>query len=125
MSPVIRRILAIHAIALGAGYLAGPVQWYSGSTFTVVRSLGVPIPLWGAVFVLAGVLLAVGRPTAGHALALAAFAFWGGALAASIPQGQLSAWGSPVHNLLVAAPLHALGLWQRRQSRVDRRAGRT
>lgn len=125
LSPVARYILIVHVLVLGAGYLLGPAQWYSGGTFTVVRSLGIPVPAWGGAFVVAGLLLAAGRHTVGHATALALFVFWGLALAASLPAGQLSGWGSPVHNLLLAAPLHAVGLWRRAQVRMDHRSGRT
>ncbi|GAA1281593.1 hypothetical protein [Saccharothrix xinjiangensis] len=126
LSLAVRIVLGLHAIVLGAGYAMGPSQWYSAGTFTVVRSLGAPIPLWGAVFILAGaLLLALRRSAIGHVVALMAFVFWGLALAASLPAGQLSGWGSLVHNLVLAAPLHALGVWRRAQARVDARVGRT
>ncbi|ANZ35263.1 hypothetical protein BBK82_03410 [Lentzea guizhouensis] len=121
LSPVARYILAVHALVLGLGYLLGPPQWYSGGTFSVVRSLGVPISVWGVAFLIVGLLLLARKHTAGHAMGVLVFVFWGLGLAASLKSGQLSGWGSPIHNLLLAAPLHALGLWRRAQSRVDAR----
>lgn len=117
-SRALRLILAVHLIVLGGGYAIGPDQWSSGRTFTVIRELGVPVPAWGTVFVLAGVLLVLRFHTAGHAIALAALVFWGGGLAATLITGDLSGWGAPVHNLVLAAPLHALGLWRRSRVRV-------
>jgi hypothetical protein len=118
LTPTIRYILAFHALALGAGYLLGPAQWYSGSTFSVVRSLGVPVPVWGGGFVAAALLLLARQYTAGHAVAVFLFLFWGGSLAWSLPAGQLSGWGSPIHNLLLALPLHLSGLWRHRRERA-------
>lgn len=121
ISSAARVILAVHALAIGLGYMLGPPRWYSGGTFTVVRSLGLPIPAWGTVLVVAAILLLARRHTAGHALALVAFLFWGSGLAATLFTGQLTEWDSPVHNVLLVVPLHALGLWRREQSRVDAR----
>lgn len=122
LSPVVRYFLIIHALALGLGYALGPARWYSGGTFAVVRDLGVPISLWGGAFITVGILLLVGQHTWGHIIGLISFTFWGLALATTLYTGQLSGWGSPVHNLLLAVPLHALGLWRRSKSRVDARS---
>lgn len=124
ISSAARIILAVHALAIGLGYMLGPPQWYSGGTFAVVRSLGIPIPAWGTVLVVAGLLLLARRHTAGHTLALVAFLFWGLCLGATVFTGQLTAWGSPVHNLVLVVPMHALGLWRRGKSRVDARSDR-
>lgn len=118
----VRYVLAVHAIVLGTGYLLGPEQFYSGGTFAVVRSLGIPIAVWGGLIAFAGVLLLLRYHTVGHGLALVAFVFWGLCLGATLVTGQLSGWGSPVHNLVLVAPLHALGLWVHGRSRVDTKA---
>ncbi|MFJ5984297.1 hypothetical protein [Lentzea sp. NPDC092896] len=122
IAPAVRYVLAAHAIVIGVGYLLGPSKWYSGGTFAVVKSLGLPIPVWGAAIAVVGVLLLLRLHTIGHALGLGVFVFWGLALGASIFTGDLSGWGSVVHNLLMAAPLHGLGLWRRRLARVRERA---
>lgn len=121
ISSAARIILGVHALAVGLGYALGPPLWYSGGTFSVIRSLGLPVPAWGAVIMFAGVLLLARRHTAGHAIALIAFLFWGLALAATAFTGQLTGLGSPAHTLLLVVPMHALGLWRRSESRVDAR----
>jgi hypothetical protein len=113
----LRLVLTVHLVALGAGYAVGPAQLSSGASFTVIKQLGPPIPLWGAVFVPAAVLLAAGRYTLGHGLAFAVLLFWGGGLAGTVATGQLTGWGAPVHTLSFAA-LHALRLWRRSRARV-------
>jgi hypothetical protein len=74
LSPVARYVLIAHALALGLGYLLGPPQWYSGTTFPVVRSLGVSVLVWGVAFSVAGLVLAaplnslgLGKRTQGRA----------------------------------------------------------
>lgn len=117
-----RLILAVHALVLGLGYALGPRQWSSGGSFAVVRQLGLPIPVWGAVFMVIGLLLLVRRHSAGHALAVFALGFWGCCLAATLLTGQLTGWGAPVHTLVLALPFHVLGLWRRGASRARARA---
>lgn len=114
----LRTILALHSLVMGLGYLLGPPQWASGSSFAVVKALGVPIPVWGAVFVVSGLLLAAGKHTAGHGVAAVAYLFWGGCLAATIFTGQIAGWGAPVHTIVLAAPLHLLALWRRSSAKA-------
>ncbi|MFD5089312.1 hypothetical protein ACFWMR_01830 [Amycolatopsis thailandensis] len=114
--------LAAHAVILGTGYLLGPDSWSSGGTFTVVRDLGIPIRIWGAVFLLAGLLLLIQRRTFGHILALGSFTFWGAGLAATLFTGQATGYGGPAHVLLLAL-VHGLALWQRSQARLDQHRG--
>lgn len=123
LSPVVRTILAGHAILVGLGYAVGPAQWVSSPSFAVVRSLGIPIPMWGMLFVLAGLLVAVGRYTLGHGLAAVAFTFWGCCIAATVVTGELAGWGSIPHTLALAAPMHLVGLWRRSTARVAARGG--
>lgn len=112
-----RWVLAAHAVVLGAGYLLGPDAWSSGGSFAFIRELGVPVRVWGACFVAAGLLLAVRRRTLGHSLAMAASVFWGLGLMITIFTGETTGWGGPVHTLILAAPLHTLALWQRSHAR--------
>jgi hypothetical protein len=118
MSTPLRAILALHSFVLGLGYLLGPPQWSSGTSFAVIKALGVPVPIWGAVFVLAAALLAAGRSTAGHGVAAVAYLFWGGYLAQTIFTGQIAGWGAPVHTIVLAAPLHLLALWRRSSAKA-------
>lgn len=108
-----RRFLALHATTVGAGYLLGPDSWSSGGTFAVIRDLGIPIRVWGAAFVAAGLLLFLRHRTVGHVTALAAFTFWGAGLAVTLFTGQATGYGGPVHVAFIAG-VHALALWQQR-----------
>jgi hypothetical protein len=112
-----RWVLAGHATLLGVGYLLGPAAWSSGGTFAFIRDLGIPIRLWGAAFLLVGLLLAARRRTLGHGLGAFAFAFWGMGLSVTLFTGQATSWGSPAHTLL-AASAHILALWQRSHDRL-------
>ncbi|MGW4487845.1 hypothetical protein ACWEOE_28855 [Amycolatopsis sp. NPDC004368] len=118
-------LLAVHSIVLGAGYLLGPDSWSSGGSFAFIRGLGVPIRVWGAAFLLAGLLLAVRRLTVGHSLAAFASVFWGLGLVVTIVTGEATGWGGPVHTLLLIAPVHGFALWQRSRARLaDRRTAK-
>jgi hypothetical protein len=112
-----RWLLAAHAVLLGVGYLAGPDAWSSGGSFTFIRDLGIPIRVWGAAFLLAGILLAARRRTLGHGLAAFAFVFWGIGLAVTLFTGQATGWGGPAHTLF-AASAHVFALWQRSHYRL-------
>lgn len=118
LSHPVRYILATHAVLVGAGYALGPPQWSSGSTFTVIRQLGIPVWVWGLVFLTAGCLLFVRRYTLGHGVAAVSFSFWGLCLFATVFTGEISGWGAPVHTLALAAPMHLLGLWRRSRHRA-------
>jgi len=115
-------LLAAHAMILGVGYLLGPVTWSSGGTFAVIRDLGIPIRIWGAVFLLAGLFLLLRRRTFGHILALGSFTFWGAGLATTLFTGQATGYGGPAHVLFLAL-VHGIALWQRSQDRLDQHRG--
>lgn len=116
---VIRYVLATHLVVFGLLYCLGPPQWYSSSRFAVTKSLGVPIWVWGLMFLIAGVLLYLRQLVAGHAAAAVLLLFWGTGQAVSALQDQLSGVAStPVHCFgLAAVHLWALHV------RIRERAG--
>lgn len=113
-----RWLLAVHLIVVGAGYVVGPAT--SGG-FAFIRELGLPIPVWGGVFVGAGVLLLLRRRTLGHAVAAFSCTFWGIGLLVPVFTDQATSGGGWAHTLILAAPAHVFALWQRSQTRL--RAG--
>ncbi len=112
-----RWVLAGHATLLGTGYLVGPDAWSAGGSFAFIRDLGIPIRVWGAAFLLAGLLLAARQRRLGHGLAAFAFAFWGIGLAMTLFTGEATGWGGPTHTLF-AASAHVFALWQRSHDRL-------
>jgi hypothetical protein len=112
-----RWMLAGHATLIGSGYLIGPDEWSSGGTFAFVREFGIPIRVWGAAFLLAGLLLAARRRRLGHGVAAFAFLFWGIGLSVTLFTGEATGWGGPVHTLFVATA-HVFALWQRSKDRL-------
>ncbi|MEU7787652.1 hypothetical protein [Amycolatopsis sp. NPDC049159] len=111
-----RWLLAAHLIVVGLGYVFGPA---TGGGFVFIRELGLPIPLWGAVFTAAGLLLLFRRRTIGHAVAAFACTFWGIGLVVPILIGEATSGGGWAHTLILAAPAHVIALWQRSKSRLD------
>lgn len=111
-----RWLLAAHLIVVGFGYVVGPA---SGGGFVFIRELGVPIPVWGGVFVVAGALLLFRRRTIGHMIAAFSCTFWGIGLVIPILTGGATSGGGWAHTLVLAAPAHVIALWQRSKSRLD------
>lgn len=114
----LRIVLAVDAIAVGLGYLLGPARWYSSGTFAVVRDLGVPIPVWGGVFTIIGVLLLVpATARVGHSLGSFVYGFWAICQLATLADDELQAWGHPWHTLALGG-LHGIGLARATADRV-------
>jgi len=115
-----RWLLALHLIVVGGGYVLGPST--SGG-FAFIRELGLPIAVWGSVFMLAGLLLLVRRRTVGHMIAAFSCTFWGIGLVVPILTGDATSGGGWAHTLILAAPAHVIALWQRSKSRLDASSG--
>jgi hypothetical protein len=118
ISPILRAILVVHLEVVGFGYLLNGPQAYSADSFTNIRELGVPMWMWFAAYIAAGVLIAIGQHALGHSLAIIVFTFWGVCFLAAWFQGHLDGWGSVAHPNFLALPLHVLGAWRRTSSRV-------
>lgn len=98
-----RRGMALHSVAWGAGYLLGPADWSSSSTFDVIRWLPVPIAGWGGLLVVLGVLMFVERTRrTAHGVAAVFWFVWTAGLLLALPYGSMSAWGSWLHALVVS-----------------------
>jgi hypothetical protein len=82
----------------GAGLAWGPARWWSAPDLSIVRSLGVPMSVYGCWFMALGLVCAAGIPrdatvrAVGHFAAGATYLFWGGCTALTIFTGDLSAW---------------------------------
>lgn len=116
LSTVLRMVLAFDATVTGGGYLFGPAVWSSSGTLAVVRELGVPVPTWGAAYLIVGVALLV-APRTGFLLGLFVYGFWAACQVLTISDGELEAWGNPWHTGALAA-LHGVGLWRASAARV-------
>lgn len=125
----IRLALALDGLGSGAGYLFGPGTWSSSPALAQVRALGVPIRVWGAVFMVAGllVLLPNNYRAWGYGLGVGVYAFWGACVAASAHGRLFTAWGGMVH-LFTLAGIHGAAMltvvsWGRVSNRVTSRRG--
>lgn len=99
-----RRGMAGHAILWGVGYVLGPAEWASSSSFDVILKTGLDLRVWGALAVALGLALLVPRWTCNVHGLLAVFWFvWAAGLVLAIPAGSLAAWGSWLHVLAVSA----------------------
>jgi hypothetical protein len=108
------RRVALTAVAVwtGLGYLFGPDHIYSSPTLSVVRSLHVPFPLWGVVYLLLAILLWV-RPKVGSLFGIGLYTFWALCLAATIPTGQIAGWSGPAWAALIAVTHHLALRWHK------------
>jgi hypothetical protein len=98
-------------------YWLGPADRYAGGNFTVVKSLGVPVWLWGLLCVVAGVLLLARQLIIGHAAGAVLLLFWGTALTVATLRAGTSTPVGPVHCLALAAMhLRALNLRTREKA---------
>lgn len=96
--------LAAHSILWGAGYLAGPASLASSSSFDVIRLVPVSLRVWGALFLVVGVLLAFRRwSCTAHSVAAVLWFVWAVGLLLALPYGSLVAWGGWLHVLVVSA----------------------
>lgn len=124
----VRAILVVDALVTGSGFAFGPPSWTSSSTLDLIRQLPLPFPVWGALFLFGGVLLASGRRLVphfgGHGVLALLYFVWGLATLSTAFTGSLNAWGGPWH-VLALAGLHFYGLYRRsRAESIARNAGR-
>ena len=56
---VLRALAAITSIALGIGFMFGPQQWHTSKTLYYVNILPIPFWIWGILFLVGGILLAL------------------------------------------------------------------
>lgn len=113
------------AIFVGLGYAIGPDDWYQTPSLELVRRFIVPVPVWGVIMTIAGVLILSRRwQPVGHFIAMLLWIFWfcciavvtffsmvseltewiGWGYVAGLP--QVDAWGAPAY-VLVYATVHA------------------
>lgn len=115
--PFIRWTMIVTAIALGAGYLFGPDQFSSAPGLVYAKSL-MPIQAWGAVFMLAGMLMIPTRLT-GHSLAVVAWGTWGASIWVAYFHGLGTAWGGFVWPVTFVA-FNGYEVFRWGQKRVER-----
>lgn len=71
----------ITAIWIGLGYAIGPPFWYRSPTLFVLQELPIPIPVWGWIMTIAGILVLTPWRSFGHFLAFVTFGFWSACVA--------------------------------------------
>lgn len=115
VSPVTRHIFAVHAILYGFAYMFGPT---SSPTLSAIAQLGVPFPVYGALFTAAGAALL--RYTWPHAVLCALLTLWALGQATTIVTGQITSLGGIAHAGAIAA-VHGVATYRRKVRRLARR----
>lgn len=115
-------IVACGDIFANSFYVFGPDRWTSVSNFDVLRLFPLPIRVWAALLILAGVLIiVVSSHWAGYWLGAAILTIWSVSSAATLFT-TASAGGGPAWFACLAA-LHYLGLWVRARNRPSAEEG--
>lgn len=99
MVAYIRWSCGLTAIALGAGYFFGPASFYSSDIFFYVKATGIPVPIWGLVFIIAGLIIIVHKGLVGYALAMVSILIWTTCLWLTVTNGKAVSWGSLIFPL--------------------------
>lgn len=99
--PFIRWVMITTALAIGAGYLFGPDSLSSNTSFTYAKSL-MPIEFWGALFMIAGILMIITR-LVGHGLGVIFWGTWSFALMVAYADGLGTSWGGLMYPIGFAA----------------------
>lgn len=97
---------ALTWLAMGAALLIGPGAWRSSPSYQVIAAI-LPLPVWGALFVVigAGQLLAAWRRRPGHGLIVGAAVAtaWATSLVAAALVGRLAGFAAPILWTFLAA----------------------
>lgn len=101
------------AIYAGAGYGFGPERWYRSPSLELVRQFWVPVPVWGVIMVVAGILIFTRWRPYGHFVAMLLWAFWFACIAtvsvfsliatifhANLGLPPVGGWGAPAYVLV-------------------------
>lgn len=107
LSHELRWALTGVALWTGLGYVFGPPSITSSHTLDVVRSLGVPFPAWGALYLALAVLLWAAPPSAA-VLGVFLYSFWTLCLLGTVLTGTISGWSGPAWAALLVVAHHLL-----------------
>jgi hypothetical protein len=127
LTPQMRVLLVCDASIVGLGYAFGPDQWHSSPTLSIIADLGLPYEMWGALYLIGAVVLAISRTqrqlVTAHGYLSLVYTVWGLCALLPITYGMLDALGDPTHVLAVAG-VHLIALWRARRAELALRAGR-
>lgn len=125
------KIMGCSAIYCGLGYTFGPESWYSTPSLELVRRFVVPIPVWGVVMLVAGLLILIPKwQPVGHFIAALLWIFWFFCIFATAVSSLLAeifgfsglpaigGWGAPAY-VLIYASAHAYMLLMSTQTEPD------
>lgn len=119
--PIVR-VLASADILAGLAYLLGPARWTSGGNFALLRALPVPIQVWAAAFVVAGVLMLTVREWwGGYLLGAVSLTAW--ALLQALTLGSTATGGAGPVWVGALAAQHYIGMWRRAAAASPRHEG--
>lgn len=71
-----RLVMGASAIYVGVGYAFGPENWYQTPSLELVRRFPLPVPIWGWLMIIAGVLIFTRWRPYGHWIAMLLWTFW-------------------------------------------------
>lgn len=71
------KLMGATALFVGFGYAFGPEDWYQAPSLELVRRFIVPVPVWGVLMMVSGLLILTKKwADVGHFIAVILWSFW-------------------------------------------------